>query len=164
MMTRFSLARLLSLGASSVLLPIAFVTQSAEAQSTLPQPPTPTAEETAVAEAAYEEDYANYSQVLDQVTSINQFRDVSPTEWSYEALKNLVRCEKWIDCFVYKNDGKQEFTFHRPGKAKSRLDRFYVSEDLAHQLVEVQPQRDMEINGEALWKSFGTIFNSLTPT
>lgn len=102
MTTRFSLARLLSLGASSVLLPIAFVTQSAEAQSTLPQPPTPTAEETAVAEAAYEEDYANYSQVLDQVTSINQFRDVSPTEWSYEALKNLVEN---YSCIVGYPDG-----------------------------------------------------------
>ena len=55
-----------------------------------------------------------------------------------EELKNLVRCEKWVDCFVHQNAGRQEFTFHRPGKAKSRLDRFYVSEDLAHQLVEVQ--------------------------
>ncbi|MEB3228148.1 MAG: S-layer homology domain-containing protein, partial [Synechocystis sp.] len=43
-----------------------------------------------VAEANYNQSYQNYSQLLDQVTSINQFRDVSPTEWSFEALKNLV--------------------------------------------------------------------------
>ncbi|MEB3160059.1 MAG: iron uptake porin [Synechocystis sp.] len=43
-----------------------------------------------VAEATYNQDYQDYSQLLDQVTSISQFRDVSPTEWSFEALKNLV--------------------------------------------------------------------------
>lgn len=43
-----------------------------------------------VAEATYNQNYQEYSQLLDQVTSINQFRDVSPSEWSYEALKNLV--------------------------------------------------------------------------
>jgi len=36
------------------------------------------------------QDYANYHNVLNQVTKINQFRDVSPQNWSYEALKNLV--------------------------------------------------------------------------
>lgn len=36
------------------------------------------------------QDYANYHNVLNQVTKINQFRDVSPETWSYEALKNLV--------------------------------------------------------------------------
>lgn len=43
-----------------------------------------------MAEAEYNDNYQNYTQLLDQVTSINQFRDVSPSEWSFEALKNLV--------------------------------------------------------------------------
>ncbi|MFM1841451.1 MAG: hypothetical protein RLZZ490_182 [Cyanobacteriota bacterium] len=43
-----------------------------------------------MAEATYNQDYQEYSQLLDQVTSISQFRDVSPAEWSFEALKNLV--------------------------------------------------------------------------
>lgn len=39
------------------------------------------------------QDYASYHQLsnqLNQVNSITQFRDVSPTSWSYEALRNLV--------------------------------------------------------------------------
>jgi hypothetical protein len=31
-----------------------------------------------------------YRQAVEQITSISQFRDVSPQSWSYEALKNLV--------------------------------------------------------------------------
>ncbi|MGL5033901.1 MAG: hypothetical protein ACRC6M_08890, partial [Microcystaceae cyanobacterium] len=39
------------------------------------------------------QDYANYHQLsnqINQVNSVSQFRDVSPTSWSYEALRNLV--------------------------------------------------------------------------
>ncbi len=39
------------------------------------------------------QDYANYTTLtnqLNQITNINQLRDVSPQDWSYEALKNLV--------------------------------------------------------------------------
>ena len=54
-----------------------------------------------------------------------------------EALKDLVKCEKLIDCFTHLHGNKQDFTFHRPGKAKSRLDRFYVSEVLSGNIVQV---------------------------
>jgi len=53
----------------------------------VPSNPVPSRE---VAEATYDQNYQEYSQLLGQVTSINQFRDVSPSEWSYEALRNLV--------------------------------------------------------------------------
>ena len=39
------------------------------------------------------QDYANYTALtnqLNQITNVNQLRDVSPQDWSYEALKNLV--------------------------------------------------------------------------
>ena len=55
-----------------------------------------------------------------------------------EALKNLIKCEKFVDCFVQLHEGKQEFTFHRPGKAKSRLDRFYVSQELSKNVIETE--------------------------
>ena len=54
-----------------------------------------------------------------------------------EVLKNLVLCEKFVDAFLHLHSDKQEFTFHRPGKAKSRLDRYYVSESLAEGIEEV---------------------------
>ena len=54
--------------------------------ATVPPPPTPTTP----AEATFSQDYLTYQQFLNQITSINQFRDVSPQTWSYEALKNLV--------------------------------------------------------------------------
>ena len=31
-----------------------------------------------------------------------------------EALKNLIKCEKFVDCFLQLHEGRQEFTFHRP--------------------------------------------------
>ena len=34
--------------------------------------------------------YNNEGTVLDQVTNVNQLRDVSPRDWAYEALRNLV--------------------------------------------------------------------------
>ncbi|MFM7190404.1 MAG: S-layer protein, partial [Microcystaceae cyanobacterium] len=39
------------------------------------------------------QDYANYTALtnqLNQITNVNQLQDVSPQDWSYEALKNLV--------------------------------------------------------------------------
>ena len=55
-----------------------------------------------------------------------------------EALKSLVQCERLVDCYIHIHDGTQEFTFHRPGKAKSRLDRFYVSQGLAPSIIKVE--------------------------
>ena len=60
------------------------------------------------------------------------------TSKNCEEFKSLVKCEKLVDCFVHLFGNKQEFTFHRPGKAKSRLDRFYVSDALADQVVRVE--------------------------
>lgn len=37
----------------------------------------------------YQEDY-NFSDSLGQITSVSQLRDVSPTDWAYEALRSLV--------------------------------------------------------------------------
>ncbi|MBJ7898765.1 MAG: iron uptake porin [Cyanobacteria bacterium RI_101] len=42
------------------------------------------------AEAAFSQDYQTYQQFLNQISSISQLRDVSPQDWSYEALRNLV--------------------------------------------------------------------------
>ncbi len=39
---------------------------------------------------ALAQNYTNYTDVLNQITRVDQFRDVSPQSWSYEALKNLV--------------------------------------------------------------------------
>jgi hypothetical protein len=54
----------------------------------VPSNPVPSSQ--AAAEATYNQSYQDYSQLLGQVTSISQFRDVSPTEWSFDALRNLV--------------------------------------------------------------------------
>lgn len=32
----------------------------------------------------------SYSADLNQITNVNQLRDVAPTDWSYEALRSLV--------------------------------------------------------------------------
>lgn len=36
------------------------------------------------------QDIASYNTELSQVTNVNQLRDVSPTDWAYEALRSLV--------------------------------------------------------------------------
>jgi hypothetical protein len=77
----------LGLGLLGGLVVNAVIGAIALANPVAPSDPAPNRE---VAEATYNQDYQDYSQLLDQVTSINQFRDVSPSEWSYEALKNLV--------------------------------------------------------------------------
>ena len=46
------------------------------------------------------------------------------------ALKDLVRSNGLCDVFSYKFPRKEEFTFFRPGRAPSRLDKFYISERL----------------------------------
>jgi hypothetical protein len=51
-------------------------------------PSAPVDKETA--EVNYNQNYQAYTELLNQVTSINQFRDVSPNNWAYEALRNLV--------------------------------------------------------------------------
>ena len=43
-----------------------------------------------------------------------------------EALNTLVKCERLVDCYFLFPHQTQEYTFHRPGKAKSRLDRYSV--------------------------------------
>ena len=55
-----------------------------------------------------------------------------------EALNTLVKCEHLTDCYQHLHPRSQGFTFHRPGKAKSRLDRFYVSDTVAHEIVAVE--------------------------
>ncbi len=62
---------------------------AATAQSFPPTEATPEVSP-AIAEVQYTEDLDNYGELLNQVTSINQLRDVSPADWSYEALRNLV--------------------------------------------------------------------------
>ena len=54
-----------------------------------------------------------------------------------ESLNTLVKCEHLVDCFLYLKK-PQSFTFHRPGKAKSRLDRFYVSNLIAKDVVALE--------------------------
>ena len=46
------------------------------------------------------------------------------------ALKDLVTSFKLVDTFRTEFPNKEEFTFYRPGKAASRLDRFYVPKTL----------------------------------
>ena len=46
------------------------------------------------------------------------------------ALKDLVRSSGFCDVFRYQFPRKEEFTFFRPGRAPSRLDKFYISERL----------------------------------
>ena len=55
-----------------------------------------------------------------------------------EAFHTLVKCERLLDCYLHFPHQVQEFTFHRPGKAKSRLDRFYVSEVLSNDIVALE--------------------------
>ena len=52
-----------------------------------------------------------------------------------QALDTLVKCEHLVDCYIHLPSITQEYTFHRPGKAKSRLDRFYVSDFLLRDIV-----------------------------
>lgn len=52
--------------------------------------------------AVLSQEYANYTGMINQITSINQLRDVSPQSWSYEALKNLV---EGYGCIVGYPDG-----------------------------------------------------------
>ncbi|MEY2984166.1 MAG: hypothetical protein RLZZ568_783 [Cyanobacteriota bacterium] len=58
--------------------------------SFVPPPPPVEAVNREAATATYQRRYQDYSQLLGQVTSIHQFRDVSPSQWSYAALQNLV--------------------------------------------------------------------------
>ena len=51
-----------------------------------------------------------------------------------ESLNTLVKSERLLDCFVHLQK-PQSFTFHRPGKAKSRLDRFYVPDMLSNDII-----------------------------
>ncbi len=55
-----------------------------------------------------------YSAELNQVTNVNQLRDVSPMDWAYEALRSLVNR---YGCIV----GYRDQTF-RGGKALSRYE------------------------------------------
>ncbi|MCT0255198.1 iron uptake porin [Synechocystis sp. PCC 6714] len=57
--------------------------------SLIPGLPAP-APDKETAQANYDQNYQAYTELLGQVTSINQFRDVSPNNWAYEALRNLV--------------------------------------------------------------------------
>ena len=41
----------------------------------------------------------SYSEDLNQITNVNQLRDVSPTDWAYEALRSLVDCYGCISGF-----------------------------------------------------------------
>ena len=47
------------------------------------------------------------------------------------SLKELVVGKRLLDAYRFKYPGGREFTFHRPGRASSRLDRFYLSSHLA---------------------------------
>ncbi len=78
-----SLATLLPLGS---ILGAMFLTNAAVAQ----ERPLPVSPKSATPEAVYAQDYTSYSQFLAQINSISQLRDVSPQDWSYEALRNLV--------------------------------------------------------------------------
>ena len=51
------------------------------------------------------------------------------------ALQSLVQCEHLVDCHLLFPRQSKEFTFHRPGKAKSRLDRFYVSDFISQDVI-----------------------------
>ena len=53
------------------------------------------------------------------------------------ALDTLVKCEHLVDCFQHLHH-TPKFTFHRPGKAKSRLDRFYISAFLSDDIVALE--------------------------
>ena len=54
-----------------------------------------------------------------------------------ESLNSLVKCEHLVDCFLHLKR-PLSFTFHRPGKAKSRLDRFYISEEVSNDIVSIE--------------------------
>ena len=53
------------------------------------------------------------------------------TQKSCNALKDLVSSQHLLDAFRIRYPGAKEFTFFRPGKAASRLDRYYISASLS---------------------------------
>lgn len=63
---------------------------------------TMTVPATATTSSALAQDYTNYTNVMNQITRIDQLRDVSPQGWSYEALRNLV---EGYGCIVGYPDG-----------------------------------------------------------
>jgi len=92
--------RILALGStlSAIIFAGAFGRLIATAQTPSPYTPPPTVApsssvivpSTPTTSPALAQDYTNYNNVLNQITKISQFRDVSPQVWSYEALRNLV--------------------------------------------------------------------------
>ena len=96
------------------------------------------------------QDYANYHNVLNQVTKINQFRDVSPQNWSYEALKNLVEN---YGCIVGYPDGT-----YRGDRA---LTRYEFAAGLNACLGQIE-KRILEARGQGLAVQGGTNVSVMT--
>ena len=96
------------------------------------------------------QDYANYHNVLNQVTKISQFRDVSPQNWSYEALKNLVEN---YGCIVGYPDGT-----YRGDRA---LTRYEFAAGLNACLGQIE-KRILEARGQGLAVQGGTNASVMT--
>lgn len=85
----------LSANAQSQPMPAPYVSSNST-NSTVTVPATSTTP------PALAQDYTNYTNVMNQITRIDQLRDVSPQSWSYEALRNLV---EGYGCIVGYPDG-----------------------------------------------------------